>query len=159
MMVAGGSLQRIVDRIVSGGQSGVDRAALDVALALDYGCGGWCPKGRRAEDGRIDDRYPLIETRSDRYPQRTRWNVRDSDGTLILLRGDAEGGTLKTIEFANRQRRALCIVDLDITPQPNDARRWIEDQAIKTLNVAGPRESKLPGIYRDAAQFLRALLG
>ena len=148
----------IVERIVSGGQSGVDRAALDVALALCYACGSWCPKGRRAEDGPIDDRYPLIETNSDRYIQRTRWNVRDFDGTLILLRGQAEGGTLKTIEFATRQRRPLCIIDLDTAPQPRRARRWIEENAISTLNAAGPRESKSPGIYADASRFLRRLL-
>ena len=95
--------KRIVERIVSGGQSGVDRAALDVARELGYPTGGWCPKGRRAEDGPIDDGYPLIETPSDRYVQRTRWNVRDSDGTLILLRGAAEGGTRITIEFAHKK--------------------------------------------------------
>ncbi len=148
----------VVERIVSGGQSGVDRAALDVALALGYACGGWCPKGRRAEDGPIDVRYPLIQTNSDRYLQRTRWNVRDSDATLILLRGQAEGGTLKTIDFANRQRKPLCIVDLDTSPEPPRARQWIKDHAVSTLNVAGPRESKTPGIYADASQFLRELL-
>ena len=71
-------------KIISGGQTGVDRAALDVALELGLPCGGWCPRGRRAEDGPIDPRYPLTETPWDGYPQRTEWNVRDADGTLIL---------------------------------------------------------------------------
>ena len=74
-------------KIVSGGQTGVDRAALDVALDLSLPCGGWCPKGRKAEDGPIAAHYPLTETPLDSYPQRTEWNVRDSDGTLVLTRG------------------------------------------------------------------------
>src|SRR6266851_4977853 len=87
-------------KIISGGQTGVDRAALDVALELGIPCGGWCPKGRRAEDGRIPKRYPLVETPTPAYPVRTEWNVRDSDGTLVLARGQASGGTALTIEFA-----------------------------------------------------------
>ena len=151
--------KRIVERIVSGGQSGVDRAALDVARELGYPTGGWCPKGRRAEDGPIDDGYPLIETPSDRYVQRTRWNVRDSDGTLILLRGAAEGGTRITIEFAHKKGRPVWVVDFDDGLKIGPARRWLRDHSIATLNVAGPRASKLPGIYVDAAGFLRRLLG
>ena len=151
--------KQIVRRVVSGGQSGVDRAALDIAIALGYECGGWCPRGRRAEDGPIADCYPLIETPSDRYLQRTNWNVRDSDGTLVLLRGPAEGGTGKTIEYAERQKRPLHVVDLGGSQKLAAARRWIVAHAIVTLNVAGPRESKLPGIYGDAAHFLRRLLG
>src|SRR5438876_4889366 len=88
--------------IVSGGQTGVDRAALDVALELGIPCGGWCPKGRRAEDGRIPLRYPLEETTLNIYPQRTEWNVRDSDGTLVLTTGRPEGGSALTNELARR---------------------------------------------------------
>src|SRR6266571_9073801 len=83
----------VVSKIVSGGQTGVDRAALDVALELGIPCGGWCPRGRRAEDGIIPERYPLIETPTTAYPQRTERNVRDSDGTLVLTVGRADGGT------------------------------------------------------------------
>ena len=89
-------------KIVSGGQTGVDRAALDVALELGLPCGGWCPQGRRAEDGPIDPRYPLRETRAAAYPVRTRWNVRDSDGTLILTRGRPDRGTALTADLAKR---------------------------------------------------------
>src|SRR5438876_1977372 len=90
----------IVSKIISGGQTGVDRAALDVALELGIPCGGWCPQGRRAEDGVIPARYPLRETPWWGYPQRTEWNVRDSDGTLILAEGEPDRGTVLTRELA-----------------------------------------------------------
>ncbi|MFQ5587063.1 MAG: putative molybdenum carrier protein, partial [Thermodesulfobacteriota bacterium] len=89
-----------IEMIVSGGQTGVDRAALDVALELGIRCGGWCPKGRLAEDGVIDSRYHLDETGSKSYSQRTEWNVRDSDGTLILTVEEPTGGTALTIRAA-----------------------------------------------------------
>src|SRR5512134_3746342 len=101
-----------IERVVSGGQTGVDRAALDAALALGLPCGGWCPRGRRAEDGAIPLHYPLRETPTARYPQRTEWNVRDSDGTLILTRGRPRGGTAYTISVARRLGRPLLVVDL-----------------------------------------------
>jgi hypothetical protein len=84
-------------KIISGGQTGVDRAALDAALALNIPCGGWCPKGRKAEDGPIPERYPLQETSSADYRVRTEKNVTDSDGTLILTRGPVTGGTAYTV--------------------------------------------------------------
>src|SRR2546428_11872569 len=83
----------MIKKIISGGQTGVDRAALDVALELGIACGGWCPKGRRAEDGAGDRRYTLTVTPREEYPQRTEWNVRDSDGALVMLSGPANGGT------------------------------------------------------------------
>jgi hypothetical protein len=92
----------MIARLVSGGQSGVDRAALDIALEIGLPCGGWCPKERKAEDRRIDDRYPLIETPSGSYSRRTRWNARDSDATLILTWGRPTGGTLLTQTSAAR---------------------------------------------------------
>src|SRR5262245_54833883 len=98
-------MQAVFTKIISGGQSGVDRAALDVALELGIPCGGWCPKGRRAEDGPLPDRYPLDETQTSFYPERTRRNVRDSDGTLILADGAAKGGTALTIELAEQMQK------------------------------------------------------
>ena len=148
----------MVEKIVSGGQSGVDRAALDVALELGLPCGGWCPKGRKAEDGTIALRYPLKETPSEDYTQRTLWNVRDSDGTLILTRGQPTEGTALTIEVAERQGKPHLMMDLDEQPDHASVQAWVTTHRIRVLNVAGPREEKSPGIYAHASQFLRRLL-
>ncbi len=148
----------MVEKIVSGGQTGVDRAALDVALELGLPCGGWCPKGRKAEDGPIARRYPLQETPSDDYAQRTAWNVRDSDGTLILTRGQPTEGTALTIELAERQGKPHLVMDLHEQPDRASVRAWITTHRIRVLNIAGPREEKSPGIYALASQFLRQLL-
>ncbi len=144
-------------RVVSGGQTGVDRAALDAARAAGLPCGGWCPRGRRAEDGPIDRAYPLTETPSEDYAQRTEWNVRDSDGTLVLTRGRPSGGTAFTITVARRQRRPLLVLDLADDPKPEEARRWLEGGRIAVLNVAGPRESQSPGIGGEARGYLERL--
>jgi hypothetical protein len=145
-------------RIRSGGQTGVDRAALDVALELGIPCRGWCPRGRRAEDGPIDGRYPLQETPWDGYPQRTEWNVRDSDGTLVLTRGEADRGTVLTIDLAARFKKPCLILDLNAQPDPTAARAWADQHGVRELNVAGPRESSRPGIYAEAVAFLRKVL-
>lgn len=147
------------EKIVSGGQTGVDRAALDVALELGLPAGGWCPRGRRAEDGTLASRYPLQETPSGTYSERTHWNVRDSDGTLILYRRALSGGTRLTAELAARHRRALLALDLDAAPDPAAARAWLDAKGVRVLNVAGPREEKAPGIYREARGFLAQVLG
>jgi hypothetical protein len=144
-------------RIVSGGQTGVDRAALDAALASGLACGGWCPRGRKAEDGPIDPAYPLRETPSEDYAQRTEWNVRDSDGTLVLVRGRPSGGTAFTIDVARKLERPLLVVDLRDDPGPAAARGWIESEGVAVLNVAGPRESQQPGIGAEARAFLERL--
>ena len=146
-------------RVVSGGQTGVDRAALDAAMALGIPCGGWCPKGRKAEDGPIASRYPLTETPSETYAQRTEWNVRDADGTLALvLGGPLTGGTAETVEHARRLGRPYLVLDVTQAPAPAVVAAWVERYGIRTLNVAGPRESKAPGMYRRAAQWLRETL-
>ena len=103
-------------KIISGGQAGVDRAALDAAIALNMPHGGWCPRGRLAEDGRISDRYRLRETDSSDYAVRTERNVLDSDATLVLCRGEPRGGTLLTIRLAQRHGRPHLAVDLDQPP-------------------------------------------
>ncbi len=148
----------VVMRIVSGGQTGVDRAALDVALALGMPCGGWCPKGRLAEDGTLPARYPLLETLSEDYVQRTTWNVRDADATLILNRGPMLGGTAQTLDDAVRLGKPCLVLQVEETPRAEDVRAWIVAHHIQVLNVAGPRESKCPGIYREASALLRRLL-
>ncbi|MER3424692.1 MAG: molybdenum cofactor carrier [Nitrospiraceae bacterium] len=144
--------------IVSGGQTGVDRAALDVAEELGMPRSGWCPKGRLAEDGTIPDCYPLMETSSTDYSLRTEWNVRDSDGTLVLTKGTPTDGTAYTIEVATSLRKPCLVLDLAEQPSPSVVREWMVAHKIRVLNIAGPRESKFPGIYTQAKQFLRAAL-
>jgi hypothetical protein len=147
----------MLETIVSGGQSGVDRAALDVAKEVGLASGGWCPKGRRAEDGPIPLSYPLKETPTDIHAQRTEWNVRDSDGTLVLTHGRPTEGTALTIELASRLRKPHLVLDLKQQPDPTLAKTWVLKNRVRTLNVAGPRQSKCPGIYQTAREFLRRL--
>jgi len=146
-------------KIVSGGQSGVDRAALDVALELGIECGGWCPAGRWAEDGPIPARYPLRETPSADPAERTGWNVRDADATLLLTSHGASPGTDLTRDVARRLGRPVFSWPADATEDVGLFRRWLQVYGVQTLNVAGPRESEAPGIYRHARRILRAYLG
>ena len=148
----------ILGRIVSGGQTGVDRAALDVALELSMDCGGWCPRERRTDDGPLEKKFPLQETPLIQYGQRTSWNVRDSDGTLILYRTQVLGGTRLTWALARHQDRPCLLVDLDQNPDTESVLTWIVQNRISTLNVAGPRESSSPGVYTQARSFLHKLL-
>jgi hypothetical protein len=149
-------------KIISGGQTGVDRAALDVALELGLPCGGWCPRGRLAEDGRIPDRYPLAEHPSDAFPPRTRANIEDADGTAVLLARSADrqgGGTALTLRLAAASGKPYFVGYVN---DPRDAlalRNWLADNRVTVLNVAGPRETKSPGIRAAAVAFLRTLLG
>lgn len=146
-----------LERVVSGGQTGVDRAALDVALILGIPIGGWCPQGRKAEDARLPAHYPLRETPSDQYAERTEWNVRDSDGTLILTRGPVCGGTSLTRVLAQRMNRPYLVMQLDEFASVEAVLKWIERERIRILNVAGPRQSSQPQIYAAAVEFLTAL--
>lgn len=147
-----------VQCIVSGGQTGVDRAALDAAIALDLQHGGWCPRGRLAEDGCIPKRYRLKETESAEYPVRTERNVIDSDGTLILYRGRLLGGTELTRRLAVKYGKPCCVVNLAKAHDIRSVRHWIADNSIAMMNVAGPRESSSPGIGLEACDFLVAVL-
>jgi Circularly permutated YpsA SLOG family len=148
--------------IVTGGQTGVDRATLDTALSLFLPVRGWCPKGRLAEDGIIPPIYPLQETTSAEYAVRTEWNVRDSDATLILAYEEPlAGGTKLTQELAQRYRRpALVLNALSFGKQDLDRFwEWISTNHIRILNIAGPRESAKPGtIYSRARDVLKQLL-
>ena len=145
-------------KIVSGGQTGVDRAALDVALARGMECGGWCPAGRWAEDGPIPARYPLVETPSEDPAQRTGWNVRDSDGTLVLTGDGPSPGTELALEAARRLGRPVYLWAATSPPDAGSFRRWLQVHDIGTLNVAGPRESESPGVYSAAKAYLAAVL-
>lgn len=149
--------RRGLSKVVSGGQTGVDRAALDAAIAVGLPVGGWCPRSRLAEDGRIPDHYPLNETPEPVYAQRTEWNVRDSDGTLAVCRGKPTGGTALTLSLALEWRRSVFLADLDAISSAGVAKEWLDHWGVSVLNVAGPRRSQSPGIYEDAFEFLLRL--
>lgn len=125
----------------------MDRAALDTALELGIAIGGWSPKGRKSEDGVIPDKYPLTETPKPYSLQRTEWNIRDSDATLILNMGDLEGGTKRTLELAHELGKPVLVVQLDQTYSIETVRSWLSKNKIESLNIAGPRSSKQPHIY------------
>lgn len=143
----------MLEKLVSGGQTGADIAALDVALRFGFPHGGWCPKGRRSLEGRIPNHYQLIETPSASYLQRTEWNVRDSDGTVVFtLAPEVTGGSLRTLGFAKKYgkpclhlSKALGAFDYQDRSELLD--RFVRDHSIRSLNVAGSRESKEPGIH------------
>lgn len=144
--------------IVTGGQTGVDRAAMDAALELCLPLGGWCPAGRWAEDGPIDPRYPLQETLSPDPEERTWLNVRDSDGTLLVGAGVRSPGTALTQSCARRLERPVYHWDVADAPDLEGFRHWLLACRVRTLNVAGPRESEAPGVYRAARALLAELL-
>jgi len=139
----------LIEKLVSGGQTGADRAALDVALRHGFPHGGWCPKGRRAEDGLIAAQYVLTETPSDEYIQRTEWNARDTDGTVVFtLAPEVTGGSLATIEFAHKHGKPCLHLARDRDTHPVAALdTFVRENGIKRLNVAGSRESKEPGLH------------
>ncbi len=147
----------MIEKIISGGQTGADRAALDVAIKLGIAHGGWVPKGRKAEDGPLPDRYKLQEIRTESYPARTEQNVIDSDGTLIVARGKLIGGTDYTRKMTLKHKKQLLGIDLNLTGHFNAASliaSWIKMQRIEILNVAGPRASEDQEIYRDVLTIL-----
>jgi hypothetical protein len=148
----------MIEKLISGGQTGADIAALDVALKHNFPHGGWCPKGRRSEDGPIPARYNVFETPSASYLQRTERNVRDSDGTVVFtLAAKVTGGSLRTIEFARKHGKPCIHIASQGGFFDDPALRlqkFVAEQNIKRLNVAGTRESKEPGIHRWVMQVL-----
>jgi len=156
-------------KVISGGQTGVDRAALDVAMALGIAVGGWCPRGRRAMDGEIPVKYPLIETQGKSYQTRTKWNVRDSDATLIICRDDPAGGTALTIKYCEQLGKPFTICQLNPAgtteavgkmhgaADPDSLLHWLHYCHVQVLNVAGPREEKHCPIYAQAYALLSGL--
>ena len=148
----------MLDKLITGGPTGVDRAALDVGLALALAVGGWCPKGRRAEDGRIPDRYPLVETPERNDQTRTRRNIEDADGTLILNLGTLDGGTALTVAHARQIGKPCLVVALEEEIEPATFRDWLATHPIAVLNIAGPRESQRPGGYAAVGRCLEGLL-
>jgi hypothetical protein len=147
----------MIEKIISGGQTGADRAALDFARKYYIPHGGWIPKGRVAEDGPLPDKYQLKEMPTSSYPKRTEQNVIDSDGTLIFSRGKPTGGTDYTREMVLKHKRQLLGIDLNQITSYDAADlliSWIGMRHIKTLNVAGPRSSKDSAIYDDVFRIL-----
>ena len=147
-----------LERIVSGGQTGADRGGLDAAIDLGLEHGGFCPKGRRAEDGAVPARYRLVETASADYAVRTRKNVDASDATVVFTRGAPTGGSALTAAYAKERGRPLLLVDLATTSARRAqslVRRFLVESGARTLNVAGTRESGAPGIADEVRRIVR----
>ena len=149
-----------IKRIVSGGQTGADRAALDVAIELGIHHGGWVPRGRTAEDGVLNKQYKVNETPSEDVAQRTEWNVRDSDATLLISQGPLAGGSELTWRKACEYIKPVIHVDLALLSIPNAAeliRDWLSSIQCLTLNIAGQRQSEAKEIYDLAKTLLKAV--
>jgi hypothetical protein len=149
----------MIRKIISGGQTGVDQAALDVAIKLAVEHGGWIPKGRITEKGPLPEDYRLKETRTSSYAERTEKNVMDADATLIISRGPLTGGSDFTREMAVRHNRPWLHIDLNQMAAFQAAiaiNQWVLQNKVEVLNVAGPRASKDPAVYRDAVNILES---
>ena len=148
----------MLKKIISGGQTGADQAALDVAIKLGIPHGGWIPKGRRTEKGALPDKYLLQEMPDDNYAKRTEKNVIDSDGTIIFSHGKLTGGSELTQIFTQKHNRPHLHLDLNIRSEFQAAQMikdWVNLHHIEVLNVAGPRESNDPKIYRTTVDILQ----
>lgn len=175
-----------IAKIISGGQTGVDRAALDAAIEMGIPHGGWCPRGRRSENGIIPTRYHLKEIEGIEYSERTRRNIIESDATLILTSGPLQGGTLLSFNLCKKLSRPVLVVQLTLQPlihsnsshsdavlvpihstnadstvpsHPQKLPEWLAKFRVRVLNVAGPRASKSPEIYQLSKAYLLANLG
>lgn len=149
----------MVTKIISGGQTGADRAALDFAIWHEIPHGGWCPKGRLAEDGIIEQRYRLTETSTKNYPQRTEKNVNDADGTVIFtVSPRLTGGSKKTADFATEQGKPWIHINVGQYDAPQQLLAFIRNNQIQTLNVAGSRASKEPKAYAFTKKILEEAL-
>jgi len=151
----------LIEKIISGGQTGADLAALDVAIELNIPHGGWIPKGRKTEDGILHDKYHLKEMPTANYPERTEKNLLDSDGTLIISYGNLTGGSALTRKLAKKHDRPWIHVDMDklsVSDAVKTVRSWIDTNSIQILNVAGARASKDSKIYNATSQLLKTVL-
>ena len=146
--------------LVSGGQTGADRAALDWAIENNFPYSGWCPNGRLAEDGPIIEKYKLNETGTSNYEERTRYNVQHSDGTVIFsLTAELTGGTLLTKHFAKKTKKPLLHLESGQPDLVLRLKKFVWNNKINTLNVAGPRASEEPNIYQFVLKVLVAAFG
>jgi len=153
----------IFEKLISGGQTGADRGALDAALSIGFPVGGFCPKGRRAEDGVIPERYPLQETASAEYPQRTQWNVLEADATIIFTWGiPPSRGCALTDRLAKEAGKACGLIDIKEMSEEEAAEiviAFIGHVGPLVLNVAGSRESKAPGIQTKVERIMLRVFG
>jgi hypothetical protein len=148
-------------KIISGGQTGVDRAALDVALKHGIDCGGWCPAGRLDEFGRIPYRYPVKELEEGSFVERTLQNVKDSEGTVVIYFGKLSGGTEQTVRFCDERQRSYRLIDASKISTEHAAMLvvdFVREHKIDILNVAGPRQSEWPEGYEYAFRALEIFL-
>lgn len=148
-------------KIISGGQTGVDRGALDTCLKLNFPCGGWCPAGRKAEDGEIPRHYPLQEIRSTSYDERTRQNIRDSDATLIIYQDKLTGGTLLTHNYAKDTGKPLYLFKVSpffIEESLEQLIHFLEVNQVQILNIAGPRASQWTKAYESSLLIVSKLI-
>ena len=146
-----------VAKVISGGQTGVDQAALDVAIERKIPHGGWCPLGRASEVGKIPEKYQLQETSSDDPAERTEKNIIEADGTLIFTWGQPFGSTLHTINRVATLEKEYMVIDFRVRAQPKEVLRWIQKHQINVLNVAGPRQSQIAQAYETTFKFLSRL--
>ena len=146
-----------INKIISGGQTGVDRAALDFSLENNIVCGGFCPKERKAEDGTISDKYPLVETSSHNYSFRTEKNVQVCDGTLLFYNKSFDKGTSLTLKLLKKHHKPFFEIDLSCEIDKKLVVEWMINHQIKILNIAGPRESYSPGIYNMTFKMLKKI--
>ena len=148
-------------KIISGGQTGVDRAALDVALDQEIQCGGWCPAGRLDEFGKIPGHYPIQELQNGGFTERTLQNVKDSDGTVVINPGELRGGTEQTVRFCIDLKRPHQLIDASKLSAEGAAKLitdFVREKKISILNVAGPRQSEWPEGYAYVARVLDIFL-
>jgi hypothetical protein len=149
----------MIIKITSAGQTGAERAALDVALENDIACGGWCANGRQVEDGPLDPRYPLVEIESASQSRLIEANVRDAEGTLLLSWGPMGPGAVKTAAIAARLKRPLLMLDMtDASDRVEKVIAWATRFNLRVLHVTGSRASEVPQAYAQAKQLLLAVL-
>ena len=151
----------MVKKIISGGQTGVDQAALDAAIARGVSHGGWLPAGRKTEAGPLSQRYALVEMKTQSYRERTRKNIVEADATLIISRGQLTGGSALTAAIASELEKPCLHIDLSVYDRPDAVtmvKRWLRDYDTDVLNVAGPRASSDGAIYQDAYHIVAEVL-
>lgn len=149
-----------LEKIISGGQTGADRAALDFAIEFDIPHGGWLPLGRLTEEGKLPETYNLTELPTRSYPVRTEKNVVEGDGTVVFSHGSLEGGSLLTQKMAKSHQKPCLHLDLlgqNDQGSAKDLLAFVHEHQIRILNIAGPRASGDPQIYDAVRRVLRLL--